>query len=324
MANDSTHQILSICAFCFLPLPRRIEIVGGVTPAFDPARAGYVTRSHDSLVTEAETNSFNIFQRGAEMSKPRVLMQMWKPYREFLIQQHRFYVNEASTRLMSQFDNINADADKAAEAWLERRSEFFDPDRDDEGSIYEEAESVAIEFYRQLDEMREQTRLSIVSGMFHEWEKSLKKWIVDELRRWGLGPQTIRVVWWADFPKIIELLVSLGWPVQGQSYLAVLNQCRCVVNVFKHGDGKSLAELKRDFPKYLIDPIDTKFGLPATEIEWLNHSHLHVTEAQVQEFSNAITEFWNGIPENLYEKGGGELPAWFMRAVKQDLKASDG
>lgn len=79
------------------------------------------------------------------MSKPQVLMQMWKPYREFLIQQHRFYVNEASTRLMSQFDNINADADKAAEAWLERRGELFDPDRDDEGAIYEEAESVAIE-----------------------------------------------------------------------------------------------------------------------------------------------------------------------------------
>lgn len=38
-------------------------------------------------------------------------MQMWKPYREFLVRQHRFYVNEASTRLMSQFDNINADAD---------------------------------------------------------------------------------------------------------------------------------------------------------------------------------------------------------------------
>lgn len=36
---------------------------------------------------------------------------------------------------MNQFDNINADADKAAEAWLERRSEFFDPYRDDEGSI---------------------------------------------------------------------------------------------------------------------------------------------------------------------------------------------
>ena len=45
------------------------------------------------------------------MSKPQTLIQMWKPYREFLIQQHRFYVNEANTRLMSQFDNINADAD---------------------------------------------------------------------------------------------------------------------------------------------------------------------------------------------------------------------
>lgn len=123
------------------------------------------------------------------MSKPEVLMQMWNPHREFLIQQHRFYVNEARSRLMSQFENINADADEAAEAWLERRGKFFDPDRDDEGSIYEEAEGVAIEFYRQLDEMREQTRLSVVAGMFHAWEKNLRKWITDELRRWRLGPR---------------------------------------------------------------------------------------------------------------------------------------
>lgn len=255
------------------------------------------------------------------MPRPQALIQMWNPYRDFLIQQHRFYVNEASTRLMSQFDNINADADKAADAWLARRDERFDPDRDDEGAIYEEAESVAIEFYCQLDGMREQTRLSVVAGMFHAWEKNLKKWIVDELRRWRLGSHTIGMVWWADFPKIMELLGRLGWAVQDEGFFALLNQCRCVVNVFKHGDGKSLAELKRDFPQYLIDPINSKFGLPATEIEWLNHSHLQVTEAQVQDFSEAIIDFWRSVPENMYEQEEVELPSWFMKAVEQDLRA---
>lgn len=258
------------------------------------------------------------------MPKPNILMQMWNPHREFLIQQHRFYLKEASTRLMSQFENIDVDADKAAEAWLERRGKLFDPDRDDEGAIYEEAEDVAIEFYRQLDEMREQTRLSVVAGMFHAWEKNLKEWITAEVRRWGLGARTVAVVWSADFPKVIELLTSLGWPMQSQSYLETLNQCRCVVNVFKHGDGKSLAELKRDFPKYLIDPINPKYGLPATEIEWLNHSHLQVTAAQVQQFSEAIIEFWTRVPENIYEQQGIEPPSWFMKAVEQDRKASSG
>jgi hypothetical protein len=258
------------------------------------------------------------------MSRPQVLLQMWNPYRELLIQQHCFYVNEASTRLMSQFDSINADADQAAKAWLERRGELFDPDRDDDGAIYEEAESVAIEFYRQLDEMREQTKLSVVAGMFHTWEKSLKKWIVDELRRWGLGSHTVAVVWCADFPKIIELLGCLGWPMQDQSYLVALNQCRCVVNVFKHGDGKSLVELKRHFPKYLIAPINSKFGLPSTEIEWLNHRHLQVTVAQVHEFSEAIIEFWRSVPENMYEQEEIDLPSWFMKAVEQDRKTSNG
>lgn len=254
------------------------------------------------------------------MPRPKVLIQMWQPYREFLIQQHRFYVNEANTRLMSQFDNINADADKAAKAWLERRSEHFDPDSDDEGSIYEEAESVAIEFYQQLLEMREQTRLSVVAGMFHAWEKNLRKWMTDELLRWRLGPRTIAVVWGADFPKIMELLASLGWAIQNADYLKVLNQCRCVVNVFKHGDGKSLGELKQSFPKYLVDLVDPKFGLPPTEIEWRDYTHLKVTDAHIEEFSAAIIEFWVNVPENIFNQEELEPPSWFMKAVEQDRR----
>jgi len=257
------------------------------------------------------------------MPKPEVLMQMWNPYREFLIQQHCFYINQARIRLMSQFNNIDADADKEAEAWLARRSEFFDPDRDDEGSIYEDAQDVAIEFYRQLDEMQKQTRLSVVAGMYHAWEKNLKKWMTDEVRRWQIGPRTIAAIWGADFPKIMALLASLGWSTHLPKNLSLLNQCRCVVNVFKHGDGRSLEDLKQNFPKYLIDPINSKLGLPATEIEWLNHSHLQVTEAQVEEFSQAIIEFWASVPENIYSQEEIEPPSWFMKAVEQDRKAND-
>lgn len=60
-----------------------------------------------------------------------VLFQMWGPFRQSLIAGHLFYVEQARRRLLSQFGDIEAEADKAAEDWLRRSSGRFDPDRHD-------------------------------------------------------------------------------------------------------------------------------------------------------------------------------------------------
>lgn len=108
------------------------------------------------------------------MPSAQVLFQMWEPFRQSLIGQHNFYIEQAKARLLDQFTNMEQDAERAAEAWLDERSENFDPDRDDVGSIYEASEEAGTEFYLLLDEMRMQTRLSVVAGMFHNCEKKLR------------------------------------------------------------------------------------------------------------------------------------------------------
>src|SRR5437868_2508040 len=100
-----------------------------------------------------------------------VLFQMWEPFRQSLIKGHLFYVEQARKRLLSRFDDIEADADRAAEEWLEQSGQHFDADRHDPCDFYEAANDVGIEFYGLLSDMREQTRLSVVAGMFHEWDK---------------------------------------------------------------------------------------------------------------------------------------------------------
>lgn len=44
-----------------------------------------------------------------------VLFYLWGPHREHLIARHLFYVTQAKTRLLSQFDDIEGDAKKAAD-----------------------------------------------------------------------------------------------------------------------------------------------------------------------------------------------------------------
>jgi len=65
-------------------------------------------------------------ESGGDMSD-YVLFQMWGPFRQSLIDGHLFYVGQARKRLLSQFDDIEADADRAAEersVWLAKQGNW--------------------------------------------------------------------------------------------------------------------------------------------------------------------------------------------------------
>ena len=117
----------------------------------------------------------------------RTLFEMWGPFRQSIIRSHKFYVEQAHRRLLSQFDNINKDADQAAEDWLEAQSCNFDPERHDPADFYERANDVGIEFYQLLVDMHERTRLSVVAGIYHEWDKQFRKWVYEEISHWYRG-----------------------------------------------------------------------------------------------------------------------------------------
>lgn len=249
-----------------------------------------------------------------------VLLQMWEPLRQSLIKGHLFYVEQAQKRLLSQFDDIEADADLAAEKWLEQSSQHFNPDRHDPGDFYEAANNVGIEFYELLSDMREQTRLSVVAGMFHEWDKKLRDWLVREIRHWHHGDNTTLKIWSADFGQIADLIESFGWNVRNSNYFRTLDACRLVVNVYKHGEGKSLDELRHSFPEYLDDPFNGTGG-DLSSTRYRDHTHLKVSDDQFQVFSDAILAFWRDVPENIFDSQVTDVPDWFGKAIQKDRAA---
>lgn len=246
-----------------------------------------------------------------------VLFQMWGPFRQSLIAGHQFYVEQARKRLLSQFDDIETEADKAAEIWLEKSSDRFDPDRHDPGDFYEAAYDVGIEFYTLLSAMRDQTRLSVVAGMFHEWDKQLRDWLVRQIQHWHHGGTAALKVWSADFLQIAELLEALGWPIRSTACFQSLDACRLVVNVYKHGKGKSLDDLKLKYPEYLRDTFSAVSG-GFSGSEHRDHSDLKVSDAQLQAFSDAIVSFWQGVPENILKSEVTDLPGWLGNAILKE------
>ncbi|MDP2716911.1 MULTISPECIES: hypothetical protein [Chromatiaceae] len=249
----------------------------------------------------------------------RTLFEMWGPFRQSIIRSHKFYVEQAHRRLLSQFDNINKDADQAAEDWLEAQSCNFDPERHDPADFYERANDVGIEFYQLLVDMHERTRLSVVAGIYHEWDKQFRKWVYDEISHWYRGEIVLAKIWTVDVGKLFELFSALGWEIRDKSYFQKLNTCRLVVNVFKHGDGTSLAELQQHYPEYLHNPFDS-FGGQLSDVTHLDHTNLRVSDEHIDEFSEAMIEFWLDLPERIVNSPSASLPKWFESAILIDQK----
>lgn len=234
------------------------------------------------------------------------------PYtRSMYIASHRFYREQAWKRMLSNFDDIGKEADAAADRWQKENSANFDPDRDDEGSFMERAHDVSVEFYVQLTELHEQTRLGFVAGMYQQWDKQLREWLTDEIKRWHRDDKLVKEIWKADFTRLVEFFTYLGWPINGTDFHRALNKCRLVVNVHKHGDGGSFQELKNNHPEFLrnlfSDKVDSFLGT-----DYFDHKNVMVSDQHIDEFANAIEKFWEAIPQDTAEPAGTP-PAWVTR-----------
>lgn len=249
------------------------------------------------------------------MTDDYVLFYLSGSYRDYLIERHRFYVEQAQSRLLGQFLNIEADAQKAADDWLANHTHLFDPDLHNPSDFDERAHAEMESFYLLLEEMRETTRLSVVASMYHDWDKQLREWLVREINHWHRGSEVRSQVWSQDFIGLADLFDALGWAFRTKSYFPKLDACRLLVNVYKHGEGKSFTDLKERFPEYLN-------SLPPylQNLTYVDYTDLRVNDAQIQEFSDAIVSFWNDLPERTTASGDGTLPLWFEKAFLKDSK----
>jgi hypothetical protein len=251
----------------------------------------------------------------------KTLFMMRNSTRRSLIDTHLFYVEQARQRLLSQFDGIEADAEEAVVEYKKKNIVQFDADYHNPSGFHEAAREHGYEFYRLLSEMLVQTQLSVVAGMFHNWDKQLRIWLIREIQFRHKGETVSKKIWSANFGQIAELLEGIGLSDSNGSYLGTLDACRLVVNVYKHGDGGSLSDLKQKYPEYLVDPLKYYPGELAailSEGRELDHTHLHVSGGQFQAFCDAIVAFWQGVPERIDAPDVVSFPNWLKKAIRTD------
>jgi hypothetical protein len=241
------------------------------------------------------------------------LFYMPKDRSTHIIERHNFYLEQAKKRLLSQFDDIENEADKYGEAKLDEYAAYYNPDADNAADLQEAAYEKMCNHYHMLGEMRDRTRLSVVAGMFHEWEKQLREWTTKEIHHWHNGESVKKAVWKEPLHKIIDLFESLGWVIKSQTYYTSLDRCRLVVNAYKHGDGGAFDEIRDKYPEFIYcsDPA---------YMQYADHTNLHVDDSHITEFSDAIISFWKAVPEYIWEKEELSVPNWFEKAFAKDQK----
>ena len=249
------------------------------------------------------------------------LFNIWEPFRQNLIARHQFYIEQATKRLLSQFPNIEQEATEYEEKYLEKISQHFDPDKHDEGDLYEEVENEGMEFYEMLEDMLSRTRLSVIAGMYHEWEKQLKDWMTGEIIKWHTGQEVKKAVWKVNFPNTIDFLEACGWSIRTKDYYQSLDRCRLVVNVYKHGDGDSLDDIKEQYPEFIESSGNDEYR--PLELKYSDFTNLVIKEEHIEEFSNAIIAFWKDVPTNIFVEDSIIFPKWFEKARKKDCEEAN-
>ena len=126
---------------------------------------------------------------------------MRREHREWLIERHKFYVDQSVSRIIRQFDDIENESLRfmEGEGWL--RAIVKVPLVGDRNDYIMDLEMECVNEGRErnmlLEEMRTQAILNIVVGMYHEWDKSLRRFVSREcILSFGvLTSELLRVFW---------------------------------------------------------------------------------------------------------------------------------
>jgi hypothetical protein len=212
--------------------------------------------------------------------------------RSHYLDRHRFYIEQTQKRLFDQFRDIKLEAETLRDEVFHEMSKHQDAEE-----CVESAQDQAVEHYELLSDIKRQLFLAALTGLYHQWERDLRAFLdneyhFDQSEQSGIDKK----VWKPAIKEIFKILAKYDWDCPAQSFYPKLNECRLVVNVYKHGRGSAFADLTKVRPDLFHHPL-ADMGMEVTEDEWFDHEWLEIAEADFREFGNALEAFWLEFPE---------------------------
>lgn len=227
-------------------------------------------------------------------------LYMWSGTRALILERHDFFVDQFRARVLTQFGDLEGDADRFMASEFDRLRRTYDDGTRDEADAADAATAQGEGFYSLLSDLREAMVLGGLAGLYHQWEKDLRDFLERELLHYVDRDAAIKEAWSGDIGKVFKLLKEFAWDVRGEPFFAEADACRVIVNVYKHGKGNSLTELAEKYPEFLAKPFVSP--RPWRAEEFLDHEWLQVTAEQFDRLAASLRAFWVAFPERSFLK----------------------
>ena len=223
-----------------------------------------------------------------------VLCQM---ERAEMIERVDFFARQVRRRVWDSFNDIDEQAQAHGEEVYEILGSATGSEHLDKADIAEIAFDESVKFSELLFELKRDMTLASVAALYHQWEKDLKRFLARELRLYAENPDG---VWTEQTNAILGWLEERGWSFRSHHWFPVLDACRLMVNVHKHGKGRSLDELKEKYPQYFDLLEGNRSDNGERDLTYLDHRSLYLTEKHFDQFVEAVRQFWGTFPDQIY------------------------
>lgn len=215
--------------------------------------------------------------------------------RRYALDLVRAYANGVGRRVLTVFDNIEAEADTASDAYYQEAiSKPADGDGPGADEIADEAHEHGFAIYCDLVFVSRQVLGLAVAGLYHLWERLTKEFLLREFSSHSLNRGVLeKEIAKADFAQIVSCLRDMGWRVEAEGFYSHLDRLRLIANVVKHGGETSCSTLLSQAPALFRD-----FGH-----EWMNKNRgadcLELQRNHFDECVAAVSAFFDTFPKTL-------------------------
>ncbi len=146
-----------------------------------------------------------------------------------------------------------------------------------------------------FNEVLNKMRQNALVGMFHLWLRNLQEFL-------AISGDAINDKKFIMLDKGYEFILGLFQTDKNlEQYIYIIAKYGCLVNVIKHGFGKSFDKLKRNYSEFLYPPAeyDETIIINGEKIKVIGVNAPYVLEKNIKEFYEASKGFWQNIPEKL-------------------------
>mgnify|MGYP005991430931 CR=1 FL=1 len=166
------------------------------------------------------------------------------------------------TRLLDSFKTIQLEASQKRQDFLDIKSSNFDPDRDDEACILEDA------YFEEI------IHISIEETLKQEFINSTATWLFHLFER-----QKIRVLGTEKSDKLKPILLQQNYELSLCPDWLILNkELRLAANSIKHGNtSNAMSDLTKKYPALVVN------------------NNVVITRSDIERYLTSLRQFWSNV-----------------------------